>query len=156
MTQGRVLSLSRRLAVAIVAGLLAWAGAAKLGDPSRFAADIANYRLVPPLLAAMAAVYLPWLEIALATGLLVPRLRAVARLFALGLLLVFCAALASAWARGLDIRCGCFGGADGGASAAQALARNAVLATLLFWGGARSVRLSSRGLTQINPRDAKG
>ncbi len=144
MNQGRGISLARRLALAVVAGLLAWAGAAKLGDPSRFAADIANYRLVPPVFAAMAAVYLPWLEIALAAGLLVPRLRAVARLLALGLLLVFCAALASAWARGLDIRCGCFGGADGGASAAQALARNAVLVLLLVWGGAKSVGLPLR------------
>lgn len=137
----------RRLALAAAAGVLAWAGVVKLGDPARFAADIANYRLVSPLVAAMAAVYLPWLELCLAAGLLVPRLRLAARGPALGLLLVFCAALASAWARGLDIRCGCFGNSDGGVSVARALARNAVLAALLLWGGwTRPTRRPGRAL----------
>ena len=144
MSEGRAIFVTRRLALPVVAGVLAWAGVAKLGDPARFAADIDNYRLLPPALAAMAAVYLPWLELGLAAGLLVPRLRVVARLLALGLILVFCAALCSAWARGLDIRCGCFGGSAGGASTAQALGRNAVLVALLVWGGSRPPRPLAR------------
>lgn len=140
MISGRAISIARRLALAVVAGVLAWAGVAKLGDPSRFATDIANYRLVSPFVAAMLAVYLPWFELSVAAGLLVPRLRSVARVLALGLLLGFCTALAVAWARGLDIRCGCFGDSDGGATAALALARNAVLVALLAWGGARPGR----------------
>jgi putative oxidoreductase len=140
MREGRAIAFTRRLALPVVAGVLAWAGVTKLADPSLFAVDIANYRLLPSIFAAMAAVYLPWLELCLAAGLLVPRLRAVARWLALGLILVFCAALGSAWVRGLDIRCGCFGGSADGATEIEALARNAVLVGLLVWGGARPAR----------------
>ncbi|MEO0056017.1 MAG: hypothetical protein RLZZ50_1964 [Verrucomicrobiota bacterium] len=140
MSEGRAIAFTRRLALPVVAGVLAWAGVTKLADPSLFAIDIANYRLLSPIFSAMAAVYLPWLELCLAAGLLVPRLRGVARWLALGLVLVFCVALCSAWVRGLDIRCGCFGGSAGGATEIEALARNAVLVGLLVWGGARPAR----------------
>ena len=123
---------ARLAALLAVAAIFVFAGATKLGDPARFAVEIGNYRLVPPLVAGLLAVYLPWLEIALGLGLCAPRWRPAARLLAAGLLLAFCAALVAALVRGLDIRCGCFGGADGGGmSAGWALARNGVLIALL-------------------------
>ena len=121
----------RMAAAWAVALLLLFAGATKLGDPARFAIEIGNYRLVSPLVAGLLAVYLPWLEIALGLGLCVPRWRPAARLLATGLLLVFCVALVAALARGIDIRCGCFGRAGGSTSAGWALARNAGLIALL-------------------------
>ncbi len=127
------------LAVALV--FLA-AGALKVGDPGAFAKEIANYRLVSPFVAGLAALYLPWLEISLGLGLVWPRLRAAARLLGLLLLGVFCAALVSTLARGLDIRCGCFGGGEeSGVTAGWALLRNLVLLGLLAF----PVRLGRAG-----------
>lgn len=116
----------------LVAATWAVAGGLKLSDPAGFTRDIENYRLVSGVWAGAAAVYLPWLELALAAGLLVPRAREAARVLSVGLLVVFCAALAGALARGLDIRCGCFGGAGAGVTIGWALVRNAVLATALL------------------------
>lgn len=121
---------------ALVSALWLAAGVFKLADPAAFARDIGHYRLIPDLGSAAAAVYLPWLEIVLGVALWLPRFREVARGLSLVLLGVFGVALAAALVRGLDIRCGCFGEGGPDSSAALALARNAVLA-LLLWGGGR-------------------
>jgi uncharacterized membrane protein YphA (DoxX/SURF4 family) len=53
---------------------------------------------------------LPWLEIALGLLLLAGVATRVVAAVGAGLLLVFIAGVAQAWARGLSIDCGCFGG----------------------------------------------
>jgi hypothetical protein len=116
---------------ALVAAAFAVAGALKLGDLARFATDIGHYRLVSPLMAGLAAAYLPWLELTLAAGLLAARTRPAARWLAAALLGVFCLALASVLARGIDLRCGCFGAAAE-TGAGGALARNLVLIAVLL------------------------
>lgn len=118
-------------ALTLVAGLWIVAALFKLADPAAFARDIEHYRIVSASAAAPAAVYLPWLEIALGLGLWLPRFREAARFLSILLLLGFCGALASALARGLDIDCGCFGTGGPKASASWALARNLVLIALL-------------------------
>ena len=100
-------------------------GASKAWDPAAFAGDIAGYRLTPWAVTFVAALYLPWLEIAAGLGLFSRRTRGGALLIISGLLVVFCGALASAWWRNLDIHCGCFGG--GGSGVRLALARNLLL-----------------------------
>lgn len=120
-----------------LAGVLVLAGGLKLVDPARFAAEIAGFRLVEGWLAGGLAVYLPWLEVAVAVGLVFGQTRGAARVLAGVLLAGFSLVLASAWLRGLDVRCGCFGGADPGALAAG-LGRNAVL--LLVLGVATALR----------------
>lgn len=117
----------------VVAAALATAGGLKALDPAAFAEDIGRYRLVSPFVAGLTGVYLPWLEIALAAGLLAPRARVAARWLAAGLLVAFCAALASTVARGIDVRCGCFGAAAA-TGAGWALARNAGLLACLGVG----------------------
>ncbi|HSI10155.1 MAG: MauE/DoxX family redox-associated membrane protein [Rariglobus sp.] len=96
------------LAIALAA-ILGYAGTAKLRDPAAFATDIENFQLLPPGPSALLAVYLPWLELLLAAGLLLPRWRAAAGLLTSLLFAVFTLAVGLAWARGLDITCGCFG-----------------------------------------------
>jgi hypothetical protein len=98
-------------------GLLLWSGAVKLRDPAAFAADIANYRLLPSLAPVLAA-SLPMIEIVLGSALLfAPSVwRRGAALAAAALLAVFTAALSQAVARGINVDCGCFGGASGQAS----------------------------------------
>lgn len=71
---------------------------------------IANYHILENSDAVMlSAVYLPWLEVVIGGALLLGRATAGAAMICAGLMLVFIAALASAWSRGLDISCGCFG-----------------------------------------------
>lgn len=81
----------------------------KLADPAAFAEEILHYRLLPYPLAAALAVYLPWLELAGGAAVLCRWRERGALLLLTGLSVIFCAALGSAWARGLNISCGCFG-----------------------------------------------
>jgi putative oxidoreductase len=90
------------------------AGALKLASPALFTTDIANYLLFPTL-APLLATTLPAIEIVVGGALLalgVPWRRAAA-LCAAGLMLVFTIAASSAFARGIDIACGCFGSESG-------------------------------------------
>ena len=75
-----------------------------------FYEDIANYHILENSDAVMlSAVYLPWLELVIGGALLLGRATAGAAAISALLMVVFIAALASAWSRGLDISCGCFG-----------------------------------------------
>lgn len=98
-----------RLLEVALGGLFLYAGAMKMLDPSAFASEIANYRLVPWNVAAAGALFLPWLEITCGIALIAGRCRLGALLIFDALLLVFIGALAYAGMRGLDISCGCFG-----------------------------------------------
>ena len=123
------------------------AGTLKLVDPAAFARDIDTYRLVPSFTAAGLAVYLPWLEITIATGLCLPRLREASRLLSVVLLAIFSAALLSALARNLDVRCGCFGIENGRSAAALwgALARDVAMIAGLMLTRPKSTRPSLAG-----------
>ncbi|MET8539040.1 MauE/DoxX family redox-associated membrane protein [Kitasatospora sp. NPDC004799] len=96
-----------RLALAVVWG---WAGLAKVADPAEAAQAVRAYEILPEGLVKPIGHGLPFLELALALLLVVGLgVRLVAGVSAL-LLLVFIAGIASAWARGISIDCGCFGG----------------------------------------------
>jgi len=92
-----------------VAGVFLSAGAIKAFDPAYFATQVNNYRLLPYAVSCAVGVYLPWLEIAGGAALALGIWRAGATFLLGGMLVVFFIALTSAWARGLDIECGCFG-----------------------------------------------
>ena len=96
-------------AVFLVSGVL------KAIDPDATYVAVRAYDVLPRAGVALVAGVLPWLEIALGLLLLAGvATRAVAAVGA-GLMLVFIAGVTQAWARGLSIDCGCFGG--GGAVA---------------------------------------
>jgi uncharacterized membrane protein YphA (DoxX/SURF4 family) len=96
----------------LLGGLLLYAGAMKLLDPSAFAEEIANYRFLPQL-APMLAVVLPPIEIALGAVLIGARPKnpwmASAALGSALLMAVFTVAVTQAVLRGIDTNCGCFG-----------------------------------------------
>lgn len=100
-----------------LAGVFIYAGAVKAPWPRRFAVDVESYRLVSPAVAAVVAGYLPYLEIVGGLAILIPRVAAGATLVLGTLTGGFLAALISAWARGLEIRCGCFGAGDAATAA---------------------------------------
>jgi uncharacterized membrane protein YphA (DoxX/SURF4 family) len=91
-------------AVWLVSGVL------KALEPDRTYVAVRAYDVLPAAGVEVVAAVLPWLEIAFGMLLLAGiGTRAVAGLSA-GLLLVFVAGVTQAWARGLSIDCGCFGG----------------------------------------------
>jgi hypothetical protein len=95
-------------------GLFVLAGVLKLGDPTQFAIEVGNYRLLPSL-APYIAVLLPAIEIGVGAGvILLPRdWRRASALAIAGLMVVFTVAVGLALGRGINIDCGCFGGQSG-------------------------------------------
>jgi uncharacterized membrane protein YphA (DoxX/SURF4 family) len=93
----------------LLAMILVVAGIAKAFDPETFAVEIDRFQLTPWSLSVVLAFFLPWLEIVTAIALFLRKLYLGALLSVSGLGIVFTVAVGSAWWRGLDISCGCFG-----------------------------------------------
>lgn len=93
----------------LLGGAFGTAAVLKIMDPSAFVADIGHYRLLPYPVAVVLAVYLPWLELLCGAAVLIRWRDRGALLLLVALCAVFSLALASAWLRGLNIDCGCFG-----------------------------------------------
>lgn len=105
----------------LLGGVWVAAGALKLPDPAASVRAVRAYRLLPEGLVPTVAYGLPVLEIGLGALLILGLAVRLAAGLSAVLLLVFLAGLASAWARGLQIDCGCFGGGEVAAGATRAL-----------------------------------
>lgn len=92
-----------------LAGLFIYAGAVKFMHPNLFLSDIESYRMMPYQVAWLVAFYLPPLEILCGIGLVIPSIRKASAILLLLLMISFVMAISIAWARGLNISCGCFG-----------------------------------------------
>ena len=105
----------------VLAGVWAWAGWAKVADPDAATRAVRAYDLFPEAVVKPIAWGLPFVELALAVLLLVGLACRPAAWVSAVLFLTFIAMIGSAWARGLSIDCGCFGGggASSGVDAAQ-------------------------------------
>jgi uncharacterized membrane protein YphA (DoxX/SURF4 family) len=103
------LGLAARLAAG---GIWLAAGIAKALDFDAFHVQLEGYDVLPHEAVSWVAYGLPLLEIVLGGYLIVGLLVRPAAWLSLGLLVVFIAAQAQAWARGLAIDCGCFGTVD--------------------------------------------
>ncbi len=139
----RFFSFALRL---FIGGLFVYAGVIKIFNPTQFAGDVANYRLLPQVLVNFVAITLPWVEtlagILMVMGICLPG----STLVITGLMGIFLIAIGQALARGLDIRCGCFGTIEAGRIDALTLARDVALfiaAAWLYWRA--SAAKSSRG-----------
>ncbi len=91
-------------AVFLVSGVL------KAIDPDGTYVAVRAYDVLPKAAVAVVAGVLPWLEIALGLLLLAGLATRAVAVAGAGLLVVFVAGVTQAWARGLSIDCGCFGG----------------------------------------------
>lgn len=100
----------------LLGGVFLVAGLLKLPDPAAAVRAVRAYRLLAEPLVGPVAFGLPVLEIAVGLALLVGVFVRTAALAAAVLLVVFLVGIGSAWARGLQIDCGCFG--NGGQVAA--------------------------------------
>jgi hypothetical protein len=82
-----------------LAALFVWAGLLKLQSPDAAQMAIFQYRLVEWEAAGVLSTLIPVLELCAALGLLIPRLRLGGISLCMGLLFVFCGALAAALLR---------------------------------------------------------
>jgi len=93
----------------LLALVMLWAAVSKLANPTEFLGSIYGYELpLPRVLLQTAAVVLPWVELLCGLLLLAGFWSQTALLTVTGLLVCFVIATGQAWARGLDIACGCF------------------------------------------------
>ena len=126
----KILSIGVRFAIG---GLFIYAGIVKAWNPAGFFTDVQNYRLLPYAASVTIAFYLPWLEILAGACVLLKKLYPGALAVLPGLIVLFVGALVSAWVRGLDISCGCFGRPDGSANYPWYLFRDVVILLALGW-----------------------
>jgi uncharacterized membrane protein YphA (DoxX/SURF4 family) len=100
----------------LLGGVFVVAGVLKLPDPAAAVRAVRAYQLLPESLVGPVAFGLPVIEIAVGLALLLGVFVRTASIASAVLLAVFIGAVGSAWARGLQIDCGCFG--NGGQVAA--------------------------------------
>lgn len=94
----------------VLGGVLLAAGLLKVQHPAKSAMAVRAYEVLPISVANVLGYALPWIEVGIALLLILGiwvRWSAVA---GSALLFLFIVAIAQAWARGLSIDCGCFGG----------------------------------------------
>ncbi|MCZ7425392.1 DoxX family membrane protein [Micromonospora sp. WMMA1949] len=109
---GRWQALRPWLGVAARLGLAAvWliAGGTKVGDLAASGRAVNAYQVMPYDLATVIGAALPFVELALGVLLLAGLATRISAGVSAALLVIFIAGIASAWARGLAIDCGCFG-----------------------------------------------
>jgi uncharacterized membrane protein YphA (DoxX/SURF4 family) len=90
--------------------VLLLAGYLKAKSPAQAQMAVRAYKLLPISIANIFGLALPWLEIGAGVLLIVGIAVRYAALFGGLLMLLFVGAISQAWARGLSIDCGCFGG----------------------------------------------
>jgi len=98
------------LARLILGGVLLAAGGLKIGNLQKSAMSVRAYELLPTDLANFFGYVLPWIEIGMGLLLIVGAVVSIMGLLGALIMLAFVVAIAQAWARGLSIDCGCFGG----------------------------------------------
>ena len=121
----------------VTGGVWIVAGALKLPDPAASVRAVRAYDLLPEAIVPTVGHLLPVLEIVVGLCLVLGLLTRVSAAISALLFLAFIVGIASAWARGLQIECGCFGGGGTSADAADEypweIARDVGLLLLSLW-----------------------
>jgi len=148
---GGVLLATGRLALGAI---FLYAAVTKLPDMAAFASDVANYRVLPPALVPFAAAAVVGVEAVAGLALVAGVGARAAALVVSAMLLVFISGLAQALVRGIDLRCGCFGGTE--SATWGTVARDAAMllpAAAVSWLGPGSLLgRSSGGGAPTTPR----
>lgn len=98
------------LARLVLGGVLFVAGYLKVGTPSKSQMAVRAYEMLPVSIANFMGLALPIIEIALGLLLILGAATRLSAIFGGLIMFAFIIAIAQAWARGLSIDCGCFGG----------------------------------------------
>ncbi len=139
-----LIGLVARLFLGIV---LIWAGAAKIGHPLTSQRAVQAYEILPTSIANPVGLALPFLEVVLGVLLVLGLFTRVAAAAGTLLMVAFIIGIAQAWARGLTIDCGCFGGGgqigESDTKYPQEIARDASFALAGAWLWVRPQSLAS-------------
>jgi uncharacterized membrane protein YphA (DoxX/SURF4 family) len=123
------------LARVALGAVMVTAGALKVTDPDQAVRAVQAYRILPQGVTHVVGYGLPLLEIVLGLLLILGLGTRVAAVLAGLFMIVFITAVSSAWARGLSIDCGCFGGGGAVGSAGKTWRYlSEILRDLLFLG----------------------
>ena len=91
----------------ILGTVFLWASFDKILDPASFAKNISNYHVLPFGLENIIAIFLPWLEFFIGTGMILGIMVDGSIIISSFLLLLFNILIAQAIMRGFNIECGC-------------------------------------------------
>lgn len=105
----------------VLGGVLVVAGALKIANLGESVYAVRSYQLLPWDVTAVVGYALPVIEVAAGALLVAGLFTRIAAVVGALLMAAFVIAIASVWARGISIDCGCFGG-GGEVARAQALA----------------------------------
>jgi uncharacterized membrane protein YphA (DoxX/SURF4 family) len=94
----------------VLGGVLLVAGLLKAINPQKSAMAVRAYELLPVSVANFLGYVLPWIEIGVGALLILGTALKINAAIGGFTLFVFIIAIGQAWARGLSIDCGCFGG----------------------------------------------
>jgi uncharacterized membrane protein YphA (DoxX/SURF4 family) len=94
----------------VLGGVLLVAGGLKVGNPQKSAMSVRAYELLPIEIANFFGYVLPWFEIGVGALLILGVAVKISAFLGGATMLIFILAISQAWARGLSIDCGCFGG----------------------------------------------
>ena len=98
------------LAARLVVGIVwLWAGLLKVTDPESSVTAVRAYQLLPPSAADVVGRALPMVEVLVGACLVLGLLTRVSGVVSAVLQAAFIVGIASVWARGISINCGCFG-----------------------------------------------
>ncbi|EON24866.1 DoxX family protein [Nocardioides sp. CF8] len=121
----------------ITGGVWIVAGALKLPDPSGSVRAVRAYEILPEPIVPTVGYALPVVEVALGVCLVLGLLTRLMGALSALLFVAFIVGISAAWARGLSIDCGCFGGggeiADATAKYPWEIARDVGLLLLSVW-----------------------
>lgn len=92
----------------VLGAIFIFASYGKLFSPADFAKAILRYEFLPIYFVNLLAIIMPWLEFIVGLMLIFGIFKKASSMLAGISLVVFLIALISAYARGLDISCGCF------------------------------------------------
>ncbi len=137
MNRARALDVVGTLARVGLAAVWLVSGALKAVDPDQTFVAVRAYDVLPETGVELVAAVLPFLELALGLLLLVGVGTRIVAVLSAVLLMVFVAGVSQAWARGLSIDCGCFGGGGavdpGNTAYVQEILRDTGFLVLAAW-----------------------
>mgnify|MGYP000527405044 CR=1 FL=1 len=94
----------------ILGGILVAAGGLKIDNLQKSAMAVRSYEMLPIGVANFLGYALPWIEIGIGLLLVIGVAVGISGLLGALTMFAFIIAISQAWARGLNIDCGCFGG----------------------------------------------
>ena len=134
----------------VTGGVWIWAAVIKLPDPDQSVLAVRAYQLLPGESATTVGHLLPVLELVVGVCLVLGLLTRGAAVVSALMFVAFIIGIASVWARGITIDCGCFGGggydADAASSYPWEIARDVgllVLSAYLVWQGRTRIALDN-------------